>query len=143
MAAKTTERTYNVPLRKEFRKVPRWRKTKKAVTALREFLARHMKSDNIKLGKDVNEELWKQGIRNPPDHIKVNVAKNDKGEVSVSLFGAKKAPAKEEKKAEVKKEAKSPAKKPETKTEKKEETKKAEEKKAPAKKETKAPETKE
>ncbi len=78
---KAVERTYNVPLRKEFRKVPRWRKTKKAVAALRKFLSRHMKSENIKLGMDVNEELWKHGIKNPPRHIKVNATKDDKGEV--------------------------------------------------------------
>ncbi len=87
MAAKTIERTYNVPLRKEYMKVPRWKRTKKAVTALRQFLARHMKSDNIKLGKEVNNELWKHGIRNPPHHIKVNVTKDEKGVVKANLFG--------------------------------------------------------
>jgi large subunit ribosomal protein L31e len=85
-AAKEIERTYNVPLRKEYRKVPRWRKTKKAAKALREFLVKHMKSDNVKLGIDVNDELWKHGIRNPPHHIKVIAKKDDKGEVKVSLF---------------------------------------------------------
>ena len=35
---KIIERTYNVPLRKEYRKVPRWKRTKKAVKALKEFL---------------------------------------------------------------------------------------------------------
>jgi large subunit ribosomal protein L31e len=83
------ERTYNVPLRKEYQKVPRWRKTKKAVKALREFLVRHMKSENIKLDEDVNNELWKHGIRNPPHHLKVVARKDDKGAVNVTLFGVK------------------------------------------------------
>lgn len=101
------ERTYNVPLRKEFMKVPRWKKTHKAVTALRQFLSRHMKSDNVKLGKEVNEELWKHGIRNPPHHIKVNVTKDSDGVVKAELFGAKgKAPKKESKKKEASKEQK-------------------------------------
>ncbi len=105
------ERTYNVPLRKEFRKVPRWRRTKKAVDALRQFLVRHMKSENVKLGKELNEELWKHGIRNPPHHIKVNVTKDEKGEVKAELFGVGKevreVPKKKEKveKTEVKAEA--------------------------------------
>ncbi|MBU0457749.1 MAG: 50S ribosomal protein L31e [Nanoarchaeota archaeon] len=122
MAKKETtaiERTYNVPLRKEFMKVPVWRKTKKAVAALRQFLERHMKSDNIKIGKEVNDLLWKHGIKNPPHHIKVNVTKDDKGVVKAELFGAKKKTAKK-KETKKKEEKKTP---PETK---KEETTKVE-----------------
>ena len=48
---KTLERTYNVPLRKEFLKVPKYKRAKKAVKALKQFLAKHMKSDNVKIGK--------------------------------------------------------------------------------------------
>ena len=117
------ERTYNVPLRKEFMKVPRWRKTQKAVKALREFLSKHMKSENIKLSKEVNEQLWKHGIRNPPHHIKVNVSKDSEGLVKAELYGVKKeekkapkkevkeTPKKEEKPVEEKKEIKEDPKK--------------------------------
>jgi ribosomal protein L31E len=35
------ERTYNVPLRREYLKVPRYRRAKKAVTALKEFVSKH------------------------------------------------------------------------------------------------------
>lgn len=87
------ERTYTIPLRREFLKVANWRRTEKAVTALREFMVRHMKSKDIKIGKALNEELWKHGIKNPPHHIKVNAVKDDKGTVKVELFGVKeKAP---------------------------------------------------
>lgn len=79
------ERTYNIPLRKEFQKAPNWRRTKKAVKALRQFVSKHMKSDNIIINKYVNLELWKHGIKNPPHHIKVNVTKDDKGKVIVKL----------------------------------------------------------
>ncbi len=89
-------------------KVSRWKKTKKAVTALRQFLSKHMKSDNIKLGKELNQYLWKHGIKNPPHHVKVNVSKDDKGEVKAELFGIKKkgdkGPKKQAKKEEPKKE---------------------------------------
>jgi len=80
------ERTYNVPLRKEFQKVPIWRKTKKAVKALREFLAKHMKSEDVKLSKELNEKVWQNGIRNPPHHVKVTVTKDEKGVVYADLF---------------------------------------------------------
>jgi large subunit ribosomal protein L31e len=102
--AKTIERTYTVPLRKEYRKVPRWRKTKKAVDALREFLVKHMKSEDVKLSKELNEHVWKHGIKNPPHHVKVNVTKDEKGVVMAELFGAKKktvAPKKEVKKSKL------------------------------------------
>ena len=85
----TLERTYNVPLRKEFQKVPRWRKTKKASTALREFIQKHMKSEDVKIGPFLNKHLWKHGIKNPPHHVKITVQKNEKGVVKAELFGHK------------------------------------------------------
>jgi len=105
MAAKkqdtTVERVYNVPLRKEFLKVPRWKRTKKAVAALRQFLSRHMKSEDVRISKELNEKLWDNGIKNPPHHVKVTVKKDDKGVVRAELFGEKK-----ESKSTVKKNAK-------------------------------------
>ncbi|MEA3514867.1 MAG: 50S ribosomal protein L31e [Nanoarchaeota archaeon] len=83
------ERMYNVPLRKGFQKAPKYRRAKKATNVLREFLAKHMKSDNIKLGKFLNMEVWKRGIKNPPHHVKVNVTKDSEGVVKAELVGAK------------------------------------------------------
>lgn len=83
------ERTYTIPLRREYLKVPNWKRTEKAVIAVREFMIRHMKSREVKIGKALNEELWKHGIKNPPHHIKVNAVKDEKGIVKVDLFGAK------------------------------------------------------
>ena len=79
------ERAYNVPLRKEYLKAPNWNRSKKAVTALRQFIVKHMKSDNVLLGKYVNKYIWKHGIKNPPHHVKVNAIKDDKGIVKVEL----------------------------------------------------------
>ncbi len=107
----TVERTYTIPLRKEWLKSVKYKRAKKAVRAVREFLARHMKTDdeNIRLGKYINLELWKHGIRRPPSRIKINVTKDDKGIVRAELAGApvekkkEKKPKKGEKKAEEKK----------------------------------------
>ena len=71
------ERTYNIPLRRKFRNIAKHKKTPKAVRTIKEFLKKHMKADNIKLGMHLNEYLWKHGIRNPPHHAKVNVVKED------------------------------------------------------------------
>lgn len=110
------ERTYNIPLRREYLKAPNWKRTEKAVVAVREFLQRHMKSETVLLGKSVNEKLWQHGLKNPPHHIKVNATKDDKGVVKAELFGVeakkektekkerKKAPAKNKEEVSVKKE---------------------------------------
>lgn len=81
------ERTYNIPLRREWLKVPRYKRAKKAAKALREFVSRHMKSDDICIGTYANMEIWKNGIRNPPHHIKVNTKKLEDGKVLVELEG--------------------------------------------------------
>jgi large subunit ribosomal protein L31e len=88
--AKTVERVYTVPLRKEYRKVPRWRKTKKAVKALKEFLQKHMKSDDVRIERELNENVWKHGIKNPPHKVKVTAVKDENGVVRAQLFGVKK-----------------------------------------------------
>ncbi len=123
------ERIYNIPLRKEYLKSPKWRRTEKAVTALRKFLSRHMKTEEVRLGTELNELLWKHGIRNPPHHVKVTVSKDDKGVARAELFGAKK---KSERTAKVKKEEKV-AEKKEGSTESKVAEKKSSEKKPEAK----------
>jgi len=99
-----TERVYTIPLRKGFKDTARYKKTKKAVTVLREFLARHMKTslDKVYIGRNLNIELWKHGIKNPPGKIKVVVIKEDNGDVKAELFGFKYA---HKKKAEKEKDA--------------------------------------
>jgi len=152
---KVLERTYVVPLRKEWRKAPKYKRAKKAGAALKQFLVKHMKSDDIKIGKYLNELIWQRGIRSPPHSVKINVVKDDKGLVKAELIGkpiedvAKKPEAKEEKKKEAKteekKEEKKEAKPEEKKTEEVKEEVKTEikkEEKIEEKKETKAEETK-
>jgi len=84
-----TERTYIVPLRKEWLKVPQYKRAKKAVSALKSFLAKHMKSDDVRLGRNLNMKLWEKGITNPPHKVKVLVIKEDDGVVKAELFGHK------------------------------------------------------
>jgi len=98
------KRNYNIPLRKEFQKVPYYKKSKKAITAVIEFLKKHMKSDTIKIGKHLNEKVWENGIRNPPHHIEIVAIKDDEGVVKAELVGFESEL--EEKKEESKKESK-------------------------------------
>ncbi|HLC72032.1 MAG TPA: hypothetical protein VJH37_00455 [Candidatus Nanoarchaeia archaeon] len=90
------EQTFNIPLRKEFQKVPSWNKAKKAVKATRAFLIKKTKSENVLLGKHLHKELMKHGRQNPPHHVKVRVWK-DGEKMRAELIDA----PREEKKVEI------------------------------------------
>lgn len=81
------KRQYNIPLRREFLKVPKYRRAKKSISAIRTFLTKHMKSENIKLGEMLNAKIWENGIRNPPHHVLVDVLKTAEGVVYCELQG--------------------------------------------------------
>ena len=100
------ERTYVIPLRRETLKVPPFKKANKAAKAVREFISKHMKSENVAIGRYLNLYIWRHGAKNPPHKVKVNTAKDDKGKVFVELFGAPREIKAEEKKKGAKKEEK-------------------------------------
>jgi len=84
------EREYIVPLRKEWLKVPKYKRANKAVKALKEFIARHMKIydrdlKKIKIDIYLNNELRFRGMRKPPQKIKVKAIKYENGTVEVKL----------------------------------------------------------
>jgi large subunit ribosomal protein L31e len=95
------ERVYVIPLRRRWLKVVKYQRGKKAVKAVREFIIKHMKSNDVKIGKYLNETLWERGIRKPPHKVKVRTWKED-DVVKVELIDA---PI-EEKKMEVKEDKK-------------------------------------
>lgn len=133
---KVLEREYIINVREEISKVPRYRKTEKAVTAVREFLIRHMKvydkdKNKIKLSKWLNEYLWKRGIRNPPTKIKIRAVKFSDGIIEAELAElTKKAQIEKEKEQKIKEEAEKIAAKREEESKKAGEAKKAEEEQA-------------
>jgi len=88
--SKTLERKYIIPLRKEWMKVPKYKRTSKGVKSIKEFVAKHMKVEDrdtkkVKLDVYLNNELWFRGCKNPPSKIKV-VAKKTGGLVKVELL---------------------------------------------------------
>ena len=69
---------YIIPLRKRWKHVPRYKRAKKAVKSVKEFLVRHMKVrdgdlNKIKIDKYLNEAIWARGIRKPLSKVKVRV----------------------------------------------------------------------
>jgi large subunit ribosomal protein L31e len=147
------EREYIVPLRKEWLKVPKHKRANKAVKALKQFIAKHMKVYDkdlrkIKVEQILNNEIRFKGMKKPPSRIKVKAKKYDNDIVKVELVDIpahiKFAQLREEKKkSELKKKVKEkPVEKPEEPKEgeegkevKTEETEEAKEKKEASKEE--------
>jgi large subunit ribosomal protein L31e len=75
-------REYIIPLRRRMMTVPRYRRAKKAIRVIKEFLAKHMRVEDrdirdVKINKWLNNEVWFRGIKNPPIKIKVKAVKKD------------------------------------------------------------------
>src|SRR3989344_6311905 len=65
------EKIFTIPLRREFVKKPKYKRTKKAITLIKEFIAKHMKNNDVRVSLELNNYIWGQGNRNPPPKIKV------------------------------------------------------------------------
>jgi large subunit ribosomal protein L31e len=74
--ANIEERIYTVPLRDAFN-TERVRRAKRAVTEVRKFLQRHMKSENVIIGKTINEAVWARGAKKPPRRVRIHTVKED------------------------------------------------------------------
>lgn len=123
------EREYVINLRHGVIRAQKYRRAKKAIRVLKEFLAKHMKVENrdlrnIKLDRYLNNEIWFRGIRKPlmkvkvkaikkegvvyaelaeiPEHVKWVMARDKKRVEKVGKVKAGKAEEKEEKTAEQK-----------------------------------------
>ena len=92
-------------------KAPSYKRSAKAISAIRKFLIKHMKTEDVKIGKYLNLEIFKHGRKNPPPRVKVKAVKDkikvkDK-EVEIVKAELIDAPVeKEERKQEIKKEEK-------------------------------------
>ena len=100
------EKIFTIPLR-EALMGGRTHKAQNASKLVKKFLIRHMKSENVKMGKSINENIWKRGIQKPPRKVRVHAVKEE-NIVYAELLGVEiKTPSKEElKKKEEKKKQK-------------------------------------
>ena len=73
------EKIYNVPLRNNWKKVPKWRRGKRASTHLRQFLLKHTNAKDVKISNFLNEAIWKHGGENPPGKVRVKVTEGEDG----------------------------------------------------------------
>jgi large subunit ribosomal protein L31e len=84
MVEKLKEQIYIIPLR-DVQHTPRWERGKRAMKAIRDFLAQHMKSEEIKLDQSINEAVWARGSHKPPSRIRVRAMKFEDGQVEAEL----------------------------------------------------------
>ena len=83
------EREYVVPLKRGVLNVPHYKRAKKAVKTLKEFIVQHMlvrdrDLKKVKVNINLNNEIWFRGIKKPMNKIKVKAKKID-GIVYVEL----------------------------------------------------------
>ena len=79
------ERVYVVPLRKLMRGSRGLQRAKKAIKVLKHFVSKHMHSENVKIMEEVNQQVWNNGIRNPPRKIKIRAVRTEDNIVKVYL----------------------------------------------------------
>ena len=82
----TNERVLTIPLRPIFQRAPIYKRSARAIHAVKELLVRHLKvsQDAIKLGSSVNEVVFAAGRKHPPAQVKVRTWEED-GKTRVEL----------------------------------------------------------
>ena len=80
------ERMYTIPLR-VVKDVPRTKRAPRAITEIRKYISRHMKTpkDDVWIDPPLSERIWSRGIQKPPSKIRVKAIKFEDGLVEVSL----------------------------------------------------------
>lgn len=83
-----TERVYTIPL-KVVKQVPRWRRTNRAMSEVKNYLSKHMKTpvESVKIDKSLNEVLWARGDEKPPMKLRVRAVKFEDGGVEAEFAG--------------------------------------------------------
>jgi large subunit ribosomal protein L31e len=77
------EKVYTIPLRHVWVVTPRGRRAPRSVRDVRDYVARHMKADEVAISNEINSELWARGINKPPRKISVRAVKDKEGKVIV------------------------------------------------------------
>jgi large subunit ribosomal protein L31e len=83
-----TERVYTIPL-KAAKQVPRWRRSNRAMSEVKNYLSKHMKTpvENVKIDQSLNEVIWARGNMKPPLKVRVRAVKFEDGGVEAEFAG--------------------------------------------------------
>jgi len=80
------EKVYVVPLRAAFR-TARTKRAAKAIKIVREFLQRHMKTEQVVIGSSINKSVWARGIQKIPRRVRIHADKDENGVVRAEMMG--------------------------------------------------------
>ncbi|NVM01245.1 MAG: 50S ribosomal protein L31e [Candidatus Helarchaeota archaeon] len=78
------ERFYKIPLGRT-KIAKRYKRAKRAINLVKEFLIRHFKPDILRIEPELNEYIWSRGIQKPPRSVKVRATKDRYGVVTAYL----------------------------------------------------------
>jgi len=83
-----TERVYTIPLR-VVRQVPIWRRSNRAMSEIKNYLSKHMKTpvEQVKIDSSLNEVVWARGDSKPPATVRVRAVKFEDGGVEAEFAG--------------------------------------------------------
>lgn len=86
------KREYVVPLRRKCLNAPKWRRSKKAIAVLKDFMRQHMKCENVIVCSELNEHIWARGSKYPPGKVEVIALRTQLGQdekvlVNLKQFG--------------------------------------------------------
>jgi len=77
------EKIYTISLRHAWVVTPRGMRAPRAVRDVRDFVSRHMKSDDVSVSNEINSVVWSRGINKPPRKVTVRAVKDKEGKVIV------------------------------------------------------------
>jgi len=77
------EKVYTISLRHVWVVTARGKRAPRAVRDVRDFVAHHMKAEEVAMSNEVNEALWSRSINKPPRKITVRAVKDKEGKVIV------------------------------------------------------------
>ncbi|HXX73074.1 MAG TPA: 50S ribosomal protein L31e [Candidatus Acidoferrales bacterium] len=77
------EKVYTISLRHAWVVTPRGKRAPRAVRDVRNYVARHMKSDEVAISNEINSQIWGRSINKPPRKVTVRAVKDKEGKVIV------------------------------------------------------------
>ena len=77
------EKVYTISLRHVYAVTPRGRRAPRAVRDVRNYVARHMKSEEVAVSNEINSAIWSRSINKPPRKITVRAVKDKEGKVII------------------------------------------------------------
>jgi large subunit ribosomal protein L31e len=81
------EKVFTIPLRGAWLPSTRVARANRAVRAVKGYVSKHMRSENVRISQKLNEALWSSGAKKPPSRLRVKVTMDTSGLVLARMPG--------------------------------------------------------